>query len=686
MRLEIVKTLKTRREELDRILKQIEASKDAEDLTYEDYKPYFTAYEKLINELARGTHVGRKYVVKDGETVDPKDTVAVKTFNFDTKKAGIKMPVLKVTKITNADGTINENVGAKETRDVHAEQKSSVIAEMKEAQEFWENLPLSTRVHVIKRFADLVKENEEYFISALVLELGKTPDVAKGEIDKMTEYLSYATDDTILKKTFNPEVTREKGKSVFTVVWKELTAKLVGVIPAANYPIALMISQWVNSLICGSAVMHKPTANSMLGAFGLDELFQIAMVGIISDIKHTSVERINELNTNPNLVDLKDSDQVRRFAAKLSKVIIGREFGLHRASDHLTFVGGEDTWYKILQPERNQSAPSAASANAELGGIGYQLMMKSGFAGEIVDKKGKLVESASKAAAEVVKGAVSNNGLRCTAVKVALFEKELEPMADAVRDQVWDLQDPKLYGMATRSGVKFGPSFEYSPLVEGNAQWKEKAKIGALRELLLELGLKEKTTKDSEGHFFGGKSMNKLVDANLVSPFYADITDLIKDKKISEIDPRLMHYLQKSEVFGSVVLTAKGLDKKQIFELANSNELKLAMGIYASPKETAEAETKLGYGSCNKTPKDSTPFGTHGGKGRVGGGTHGHDIDENLMIARTSIKNGREELEATLDLWKEKLRIYFKNQITSIFRSNYVNPTRAEASADARSM
>ncbi len=122
----------------------------------------------------------------------------------------------------------------------------------------WANTPPQARVKMLVRTADLIRQRKFYFDAWLVLEAGKTPAEAEGDVSEAIDFceyyarqmLRYAAPDALL------QLPGEKDEMVY------LPLGVGVIIPPWNFPLAILVGMTTAALVAGNTVVVKPSSDT----------------------------------------------------------------------------------------------------------------------------------------------------------------------------------------------------------------------------------------------------------------------------------------------------------------------------------------------------------------------------------------------------------------------------------------
>jgi acyl-CoA reductase-like NAD-dependent aldehyde dehydrogenase len=136
-----------------------------------------------------------------------------------------------------------------------AQSISEKYHKLKTGQEAWKNTPLSDRIAIISRYAELVNEHLEDLAATLTAEMGKPIRQSRNEIKgaggRIRFFLNNAEKYLSEEEMFNENGMRE--------VIRYEPLGVIGNISAWNYPYNVGYNVFLPALLAGNAVMYKPS-------------------------------------------------------------------------------------------------------------------------------------------------------------------------------------------------------------------------------------------------------------------------------------------------------------------------------------------------------------------------------------------------------------------------------------------
>ncbi|MDE6473448.1 MAG: aldehyde dehydrogenase family protein [Ureaplasma sp.] len=268
-----------------------------------------------------------------------------------------------------------------------------IIKDTKRAFYDWKDTPYFVRKELILNFRNRLKMNSEFIANLMLKEIAKNYKECLDEINRSIEYIDLTINE-YEKFLDNPLIYTEKEHHIKNKIGKFIYQPigLVLAIGPFNYPLNLLITKIIPALITGNSVIYKPaTQGSLTGAY-MSQLFYEA--GFINGEIACIVGDGNLLGTK-----LIESNEIQMInftgSTKVGKLI-------QKSSSNKRIVlemGGKD--------------PAIVLQDADL----------------------------ELTANEIIKGAFSYNGQRCTAIKRVLANEEIyEPLIKLLNKKVKTLK------------------------------------------------------------------------------------------------------------------------------------------------------------------------------------------------------------------------------------------------------
>ncbi|MBI3385862.1 aldehyde dehydrogenase family protein [Candidatus Gottesmanbacteria bacterium] len=282
---------------------------------------------------------------------------------------------------------------------VTPEEIDMVMETARNAQGGWEATPLNQRVKIVHLAADWIRHFEHYLTTLLIKEIGKTHDEARGEIIRTADLMDYYADEvqSITGETLDSDNFPGFEKGRIALVEHAALGIVVAIAPF-NYPVNLAASKIAPALLMGNSVVFKPPTQGGISGLHLVRIFEKAGVppGVLTAVTGGGAD-------------------------------IGDYLVSHPRVSMVAFTGSSDTG--ILIATKAGMVPLLF----ECGGNNPAVVLPDA--------------DMHLAAREIVKGAFSYSGQRCTAIKYVLSTKgvleQLVPLVKKTLSEMVHMGDPR---------------------------------------------------------------------------------------------------------------------------------------------------------------------------------------------------------------------------------------------------
>ena len=162
------------------------------------------------------------------------------------------------------------------------------IAHAEAAMNIWKAKPAKERSNILRRWFDLVMENQEDLAQILTMEQGKPLAEARGEIAYGANYIEWFAEEA--KRVYG-DIIPAPGSDKRIVCIKQPIG-VVACITPWNFPNAMLARKIAPALAAGCSVVCKPANETPLSAFALAELAERAGIpaGVINILCGKTVE------------------------------------------------------------------------------------------------------------------------------------------------------------------------------------------------------------------------------------------------------------------------------------------------------------------------------------------------------------------------------------------------------------
>lgn len=419
------------------------------------------------------------------------------------------------------DGEVVGKVPAMTVDEVDKAIKFAVNSKYK-----WRETPINERAKILYRAADILQERIEDLSDILIREIAKDKKSAESEINRTADFIRFTADTS--KSIYGESIQSDSfpgfDKKKLSIVIREPVGVVLAISPF-NYPINLAASKIAPALVAGNTVVLKPATKGSLCGLYLAKIFQEA--GLPDGVLNTITGKGSE---------------------------IGDYIVTHPSIDFINFTGSSEVGMRISK------ITNMVPLLMELGGKDAAIVLK--------DADLKL------AAKNIVEGAYSYSGQRCTAVKRVLVE---ENIADKLVEEI------KLLVINLKVGDPREEGVSIVPLIDDKAVdfvWK----------------LIEDARNKGAHLILGGKR-----EENIIYPTLFDY--VTTDMRLAWEEP-----------FGPVLPIIRVKDKDEAIKIANESQYGLQSSVFTNDLDNAfYIANKLEVGAVqinNKTERgpDHFPF------------------------------------------------------------------------------
>ncbi len=273
------------------------------------------------------------------------------------------------------------------------EEVDFAIKNAKEAQVAWKSVPVNKRAEILYKAADLLIEKADEMSDIMMREIGKDKKSSESEILRSADYIRFTADTA--KNLSGESIPGDSfpgfKKNKISLVTREPLGVVLAISPF-NYPVNLASSKIAPALIAGNSVVLKPATQGSLCGLYLAKVFEQA--GVPAGVLNTITGRGSE---------------------------IGDYIVTHPSIDFINFTGSTEVGTRISK------ITSMVPLLMELGGKDAAIVLKDA--------------DLDLAASNIVAGAYSYSGQRCTAVKrILVVEEVADKLVEKVKEKVENLK------------------------------------------------------------------------------------------------------------------------------------------------------------------------------------------------------------------------------------------------------
>lgn len=151
------------------------------------------------------------------------------------------------------------------TTSVEADQ---AVAAAHSAFRTWRSTPAPRRGELVRRLGELLREHKGDVADLIAIEAGKIRSEALGEVQEMIDICDFAVG--LSRQLYGRTIASERPGHRLAESWHPLG--VVGVISAFNFPAAVWSWNTAVALVCGNAVVWKPSERTPLTSLVCSQL------------------------------------------------------------------------------------------------------------------------------------------------------------------------------------------------------------------------------------------------------------------------------------------------------------------------------------------------------------------------------------------------------------------------------
>jgi aldehyde dehydrogenase (NAD+) len=149
-----------------------------------------------------------------------------------------------------------------------AAQVSEIVASAHSAYLEWRGVPAPVRGLLVRELGELLREHKADLATLVSIEAGKIRSEGLGEVQEMIDICDLAVG--LSRQLFGLTIASERPGHRMMEQWHPLG--VVGVISAFNFPVAVWSWNSALALVCGDAVVWKPSEKTLLTALACQAL------------------------------------------------------------------------------------------------------------------------------------------------------------------------------------------------------------------------------------------------------------------------------------------------------------------------------------------------------------------------------------------------------------------------------
>jgi len=159
---------------------------------------------------------------------------------------------------------------------VSLEDKAAGLEKIQRAERAflaWRTVPAPRRGELIRLFGDVLRKHKAELGELVSWEAGKITQEGLGEVQEMIDICDFAVG--LSRQLYGLTIASERPGHHMRETWHPLG--VVGVISAFNFPVAVWAWNAALAIVCGNAVIWKPSEKTPLTALACQALFEQAL-------------------------------------------------------------------------------------------------------------------------------------------------------------------------------------------------------------------------------------------------------------------------------------------------------------------------------------------------------------------------------------------------------------------------
>ena len=206
------------------------------------------------------------------------------------------------------------------------DEVEGAIKNSKEVQKIWKLTPLNKRIEILYKAAEILEKQADNLSELLMMEVAKDKKSARSEVIRTVDFIKFTAD---IAKSINGESLQGDNfpggkKNKIGLVNREPLGVVLAISPF-NYPVNLAASKIAPAIVTGNTVIFKPATQGSLSGLYLAKIFDEAGVpaGVINTVTGKGSERGDYIVTHPdiNFINFTGSSEVGARISQMSKMI-----------------------------------------------------------------------------------------------------------------------------------------------------------------------------------------------------------------------------------------------------------------------------------------------------------------------------------------------------------------------------
>ncbi|GAA0738902.1 NADP-dependent glyceraldehyde-3-phosphate dehydrogenase [Clostridium oceanicum] len=327
------------------------------------------------------------------------------------------------------------------------EEVDFAIESSKRAQMDWKNKTINERTEILYKAADILLENIDELSHLLMIEIGKDKKSAKSEVSRTADFIRFTADtaENLSGETLPGDSFPGFKNNKISIVKREPLGVVLAISPF-NYPVNLSASKIAPALVAGNTVILKPATQGSLSGLYLAKAFEDAGVpaGVLNTVTGKGSEIGDYITTHKgiNFINFTGSTEVGKRISKITTMV-----------PLLLELGGKDAAIVLEDADLDLTAKNIVSGAFSYSGQRCTALKRVLVIDKVADK---LVEKIEKN----MKNLIVGNPLKKDSNIVPLISNK-------AADFVWNLiEDAKQKGADLLTGGKREKNLIYPTLLD----------------------------------------------------------------------------------------------------------------------------------------------------------------------------------------------------------------------------
>ncbi|WP_024539294.1 L-piperidine-6-carboxylate dehydrogenase [Comamonas badia] len=159
------------------------------------------------------------------------------------------------------------------------EKVQAAVAEAHSASQAWREVPAPVRGELVRRLGELLRRHKAALGELVSLEAGKIASEGQGEVQEMIDICDFAVG--LSRQLHGLTIASERPGHRMMEAWHPMG--VAGIISAFNFPVAVWSWNAALALVCGNAIVWKPSEKTPLTALACQGLLRQAMAACNAD-------------------------------------------------------------------------------------------------------------------------------------------------------------------------------------------------------------------------------------------------------------------------------------------------------------------------------------------------------------------------------------------------------------------